>query len=92
MRRLLAALLLVLLVASVAYAAIDTENKRRCTESTRRTRRAMPVPDAEVGNGDRAQLAFSYRGFLDEAAPVSTGSSTGGTIGNWCRHHRRFGR
>lgn len=89
MKRLAAAFLLVLVVASWAYAAIDTENRRRSVESTRRTRRAMPVPDADVGNGDRAQLAWSYRGFLDDAAGTSTGSTSSG---NGFLLLRRYGR
>ncbi len=88
MKRLLAAFLLVLLVASAAYAAIDTENRRRCVESTRRTRRAMPVPDGSVGNGDRAQLAWSYRGFLDDGLSSTGSTGTTQAIGSWIRRRR----
>lgn len=89
MKRLAAAFLLVLVVASWAYAAIDTEDKRRNVMSTHRTRRAQPIPDADIGDGDRAHMSFAYRGFLDSGGVSSTGGTSSGVTGAFRRHRRK---
>lgn len=73
MRRLTLLIAFVLLLASVAQAAIDTANKRASVIP-----HDGPIPDASLADaGDRAQMLNEYRGLFD-SAPVSTGGTSGG--------------
>lgn len=91
MRRLAAAILLIFFVSTVALAAVDTQDRRSSVWSARRMRRVLPVPDASVDTGDRAQVAFAYRGFFDseEPPPESSGSTSGGRAAAWFILSRR---
>lgn len=84
-------ILITALVATAALADIDTANKRGSVPIVSGVYRALPVPDSAIDAGDRAQLAYLYRGFLDseETPPESTGSTPTGRVAAWFILHRR---
>ena len=52
--------------------AIDTRDKRASALNVAIPWRALlPVPDAEIGSGDRAQAGLHYRGLSGDGAPQS---------------------
>ena len=81
----------VLLIVGVAYAAIDSADKRASAafHHRRLTKRLLPLPANSIDSGDRAQLAGVYRHTF-EAAASSTGSTTGrGSVFRLLRGRRR---
>ena len=77
MKRLALLVAVVLLIVSVAEAAIDSADKRASVIPE-----PQPIPDGDLDDaGDRAQMLGEYRGFGDAGAGASTGgTNSGGTI------------
>ncbi len=80
MKRLGAALLLIAFTAVTAWAAIDTENKRRAVPTMPGVWIAAEKPGADFDSGDRAHIAFVYRGLFEPDITSTGSTSSGGTI------------
>lgn len=56
---------------------MDTANKRASAILIGLPFRGMlPIPDASIDAGDRAQVAFMYRGLLDEGVEPEPGGAS----------------
>lgn len=71
-------LALVTIGVGVAFAAIDSQNKRRSIIMTRGVSISLPTPDGTISTADRYHLARRYRGFITESSS-STGLTSGAT-------------
>lgn len=91
MRRLFLLGITLALLVAVARAEVDTANKRGSVPLIPGVYKMLPIPDSTIDAGDRAQLAFLYRGFLDseEPPPESSGSTSGGRAAAWFILSRR---
>jgi len=67
-----------LLTCAVAWAAMDSENKRRAAQGN-----MLPVADANIGLFDRGMLAGVYIADGNVAAPVEVNS----VIIRWHHHY-----
>lgn len=81
MRKLVILLITVVLFTQDAFAAVDTEAKRRNVAQIRLTcvgiRRLLPPADSAIDAGDRAALTRAYRGFYDTPPTPGSSGSTG---------------
>lgn len=73
MRKPLIAAGLSVLIASTAYAAIDSAAKRSSAAGEH------PIPDGTIDAGDRAQATDEYRGLIDGGG--GGGGLSGTTVG-----------
>lgn len=77
--------LVIVLLPTLAFAAIDTAAKRAsaCGET-------WLMPDGTIDAGDRSQEAGEYRGFLDSPGGSSATEDNSGAAGFFTRLRRRL--
>ena len=72
-------LLLSLLVAGLAFGAVDTRDKRASALNVGGIVQVMPDPDGTIDAADRLHIAGEYRGIAASPPPVGGPTSTQGS-------------